>query len=358
MSTRRAFAPGRVNLIGEYTDIAGGSVLPMAVHLGTTVALDAGGDEVRLSSAEEAEPAVVDLDIDDAAGVAPDWARYVAGVVAETRPPSGGRGTVSTTLPVGAGLSSSAALEVAVALALGFDGSVTDLARACQRAEQRASGVPCGIMDQLASAAGVAGHALLIDCTSLSIDPIPLPDGLEVVAVHCGQPRALASSAYAERRDACERAAAEVGPLRTATPTEVEAIADPETRRRARHVVTEEGRVAAFAGALRADDRPALGSLLAESHRSLRDDFEVSIPVLDTLVERLTATPGVIGARLTGAGFGGCAVALAEPGALDEGWTLRAVEGAHRLDGAVPAPPGGPDDRSPDGAPSPEARPR
>ncbi|MGI8939715.1 MAG: galactokinase [Iamia sp.] len=330
---RRAFAPGRVNLIGEYTDIAGGSVLPMALHLGTTVSLDPGGTAVTLASAEEPDTAVVPLDVEDPAAATPDWARYVAGVVSEVRPAAGGHGTVTTTLPVGAGLSSSAALEVAVALALGFEGSTTDLARACQRAEQRASGVPCGIMDQLASAAGVEGHALHIDCTTLEVEPVPLPEGLDVVAVHCGQPRALAGSAYAERRSACDRAAAEIGPLREASLADVERVTDPEARRRARHVVTEEARVAAFADALRADDRPTMGALLAASHRSLRDDFEVSTPALDALVERLEVTPGVIGARLTGAGFGGCAVALTEPGALDEGWTLRAVDGAHLLDG-------------------------
>ncbi len=330
---RRAFAPGRVNLIGEYTDIAGGSVLPMAVHLGTTVSLDPGGAKVILASAEEADAAVIALDVTDPAAASPGWARYVAGVVAEVRPAAGGTGTVTTTLPVGAGLSSSAALEVAIALAVGFEGAAADLALACQRAEQRASGVPCGIMDQLASAAGVEGHALHIDCTTLEVDPVPLPEGLEVLAVHCGQPRSLAGSAYAERRAACDRAAAEVGPLRDASLDGVETVIDPEARRRARHVVSEEARVAAFVDALRTDDRPTLGELLAESHRSLRHDFEVSTPALDALVERLQATPGVIGARLTGAGFGGCAVALTEPGALDEGWTLRAVDGARLLDG-------------------------
>ncbi len=329
--TVRSFAPGRVNLIGEYTDIVGGSVLPMAVHLGTTVELEPGGDVVTLASADEADPALVALDITDPAAVDPAWARYVAGVVAEIRPAIGGRGTVSTTLPVGAGLSSSAALEVAVALALGFSGTATDLALACHRAEQQASGVPCGVMDQMASAAGVAGHAVLIDCTTLTVEPVALPPGIEVVAVHCGEPRALAGSAYAERRAACERAAAEIGPLRHATRAEVDDLSDPEARRRARHVVTEEARVASLAAALRADDRAALGALLAESHRSLRDDFEVSTPTLDALVDRLQATPGVIGARLTGAGFGGCAVALCEPGALDEGWVLRAVDGGGRL---------------------------
>ena len=170
----RAFAPGRVNLIGDHTDTTGGLVLPMAIHLGTTVDVERGGDEVRLRSDTEAEPAAVALDVADPAQASPAWARYVAGVVAAVRPAAGAVGTVATTLPVGAGLSSSAALEVAVALALGFTGSPVALASACQRAEHAASGVPSGIMDQLASAAGVAGAALLIDCTTLERTPVPL----------------------------------------------------------------------------------------------------------------------------------------------------------------------------------------
>jgi galactokinase len=183
-------------------------------------------------------------------------------------------------------------------------------------------------MDQLASAAGVAGHALLIDCTTEEVVPVPLPEGIEVVAVHSGQHRALAGSAYAERRAACEQAEAELGPLRRAAIDDLAAIADPGVRRRARHVITENARVLAFVDALRAGDRRALGELLAAGHASLRDDFEVSTPVLDELVARLQATPGVIGARLTGAGFGGCAVVLCEPGTEVGGWLLHAVDGA------------------------------
>jgi galactokinase len=326
---RRAFAPGRVNLIGDHTDYTGGYVLPVAVHLGTTVDVEPGGRDVRLISADEPEPAVVPLDTVDPATVRPEWARYVAGVVAELRPAVGMHGRVWTTLPVAAGLSSSAALEVAVACALGFSGSPLELAVACQRAEQRASGVPCGIMDQLACAAGVAGHALLIDCATNDIRPVAIPDGLAVVAVHSGQPRQLSGSAYAERRADCERAAAIVGPLRHATVADLVAIADPQVRRRARHVITENERVLAFADALRRADAVGAGQLMGISHASLRDDFAVSSPALDALVARLQRTPGVFGARLTGAGFGGCAVALAEAGALHEGWRLEAVDGAH-----------------------------
>ena len=329
MARRVAFAPGRVNLIGDHTDYTGGLVLPMAVHLGTTVDVEVDGDVVELHSSTETERAHVPIDVNDPASVEPAWARYVAGVVGEVRPRTGIRGNVTTTLPVGAGLSSSAALEVAVALALGFNGSPLELALLCQRAEQRASGVPCGVMDQLASSAGVAGHALLIDCTTNELTPVPLPDAVEVVAIHSGEERRLAGSAYPERRAACVAAAALIGPLRDASLPNLEGIGDPIVRRRARHVVTENARVRVFASALAAGDLATAGDAMFASHASLREDFEVSTDALDALVERLRATPGVYGARLTGAGFGGCVVALCEPGALTEGWRLKAIGGAH-----------------------------
>src|SRR5262249_54168572 len=163
-------------------------------------------------------------------------------------------------------------------------------------------GVPCGVMDQLASAAGVAQHALLIDCDALSVEPVPMPDGASIVVVHSGTQRALVDSAYAQRRRSCERAAAIVGPLATAS---LEEIADAELRARARHVVTENQRVRDFAAALRREDLGACGVLMRESHQSLASDFAVSTPALDALVQRMSARPGVYGARLTGAGFGG-----------------------------------------------------
>jgi galactokinase len=304
-----------VNLIGDHTDHTGGLVLPMAIDLGTTVAGEAGGDVVSLRSAAETEIAVVPLDVVDPATVSPGWARYVAGVIAELQPTAGFTGTVATTLPIGAGLSSSAALEVAVGLALGFDGSPLALAELCQRAEQRASGVPCGIMDQLASAAGVAGHALRIDCTNLEVQTVPIPGDVEVVVVDSGQRRELATSPYAERAAACQAAQAVVGPLRDATASDLERLRDGVVRRRARHVVTENARVDQLVAAFGSGDRPSMADAMAASHRSLRDDFEVSTPVLDALVDELASRDGVIGARLTGAGFGGCVVALVERGA-------------------------------------------
>ena len=327
----RAFGPGRVNLIGDHVDYADGLVLPMAIHLGTTVVGTRGGDRVVLESDAEPHPAVVRLDVDDPTAATPSWARYVAGVVAQLRPDEGFTGSVTTTLPVGAGLSSSAALEVAVALALGFTGGTNELARLAQRAEQEASGVPCGIMDQLSSAAGVDGAALLMDCRSLEVRPVALPAEVEVRVVHSGQARELAGSEYADRRAAVEAAAARIGPLRERADAgeldAVDALDDPELRRRARHVVTEIARVRAVVDALAAGDLDAVGAAMDASHASLRDDFEVSTPQLDALVARLQATPGVFGARLTGAGFGGCVVALARPGALDEGWLVRPAAG-------------------------------
>jgi galactokinase len=333
--TVRAFAPGRVNLIGDHTDYAGGLACPMAIDLGTTVTLRRGGPVVRLTSDVRPEPCEVPLDVADPAAVTPDWARYVAAVVAVLRPATGGVGAVSSTVPIGSGLSSSASLELAVALALGFAGPPMELARACQRAEHLATGTPTGLLDQMASAFGRDGHALVVDFTRFDVTPVPLPDGVEVVVVNSGE-RVLAGTAYADRRAECEAAAALVGPLADASLADVDAIGDPLLRRRARHVVTENARVRAFADALRSGDLRTAGCAMVESHASLAEDFAVTTPALDRLAERLRATPGVHGARMTGGGFGGCVVALAEPGAVRAGWRVRAVAGA-----AVTAPGGG-----------------
>lgn len=311
-----ARAPGRVNLIGDHTDYTGGLVLPMAIDRVTEVELDRGVPWVELVSADEGEPAFIDLGRpQDPATVQPGWARYVAGVVHVLQPDEGGIGFVRSDVPIGAGLSSSAALEVAVALALGFDGSPLELALACQRAEQLASGVPCGIMDQLTSAAAVEGHAVLVDCRSLDVAPVPVPSEVDVVVVDSGTRRQLATSFYGVRRAQCEEAETLIGPLRDATAADVDGIATDVLRRRARHVVTENQRVLDVATALAAGDVAGAGALMLDSHRSLRDDFEVSTAALDELVEHLASRPGVLGARLTGAGFGGCVVALTTHGA-------------------------------------------
>jgi galactokinase len=326
----RVWAPGRVNLIGGHTDYSGGLVLPMAIDLGTTVIGKRGHDRVVLVSRDEPEPAEVALQVSDPAATSPAWARYVAGVVAEVAPPTGFIGQVSTTLPIGTGLSSSAALEVAVALALVGDDRVdrTQLALACQRAEHRASGVPCGIMDQLASLLGVEGHALLVDCTTLDVTPVRLPEEVEVVVVDSGERRSLSTVGYADRRAEVARAAEILGPLAMATLDDAEALDDELLRKRARHVVTENQRVRDVVDLLGRGDVEAAGLLMTESHQSLRDDQEVTTPALDGLVEWLIAVPGVFGARLTGGGWGGCVVALAEPGVIDMGWTVRPSAGA------------------------------
>jgi galactokinase len=323
-----AFAPGRVNLIGDHTDHTGGLVLPMAIGMGTTVTGERGGDHVELHSHHDAGLARVALAGPGPAAAMPSWARYVAGVVAELGPTTGFTGEVTTTLPIGAGLSSSAALTVSVALALGADpGDPLELARLCQRAEQRALGVPCGIMDQLISIAGVEGAALVIDTGSATWEPVTVPAGVEVVIVDSGERRALAASGYAAVRDRCVAAHQLVGDLKRAAPTAWEAIADPSIGRAARHVIGENRRVLAMARALRDADPVTAGRLMGESHQSLAQ-LGVSTPRLDELVTRLGSLTGVFGARLTGAGFGGCVVALTEPGAVAEGWRARPAAGA------------------------------
>jgi galactokinase len=329
-------APGRVNLIGGHSDYTGGLVLPMAIDLATTITGVRGGDEVRLASADEPVDAVVPVSTTDPAALDPAWARYVAAVIDETGLRTGFRGEVATTIPIGTGLSSSAALEVAVALALGADDAGTAdrgaLAETLRMAERRASGVPCGVMDQLSSLLGVEGHAILLDCVTLETTPVPIPGGAEVVVLDSGQRRSLSGVPYAERRDETV-AAAELlgghGAARRCTMADAAAIADPVLRRRARHIVSENARVLAVCEAFAAGDLGAAGAAMTESHVSLRDDQQVTTEALDTLVDRLVVTPGVHGARLTGGGWGGCVVALCDQGALPgEGWHVRASAGA------------------------------
>jgi galactokinase len=335
----RAYCPGRVNLIGDHTDYNDGVALPLAIDLGTTVSFTAdGGSRVVLHADGEPQAAAVAIDVEldpmRLRVLEPRWARYIAAVVAVVRPDFGGTGHISTTLPIGAGLSSSAALEVATALALGFDAGPLPMARACQRAEQAATGVPTGVMDQLVVGAARADAALFIDFGDLTTVPVPLPTEVDIVVVHSGQRRTLDQSAYAARRAECEAAAVGLGPLGHIDRTDAEAIPDGVLRRRARHVATECERVRSMAGALRDGRLVEAGRIMTESHHSLAEDFEVSTPALDSLVTRLTSEPGVFGARLTGAGFGGCVVALCEPGAVDLGslptpaWRVRASEGA------------------------------
>lgn len=320
-----ARAPGRVNLIGEHTDYTGGLAMPMAID--RYIGIDAEpADRVRLRSDRFEDVAEFDLGavVDDVTG----WARFVAAVAAEVGGESGIDGTVTSDIPSG-GLSSSAALELAVALALGFDGTPRDLARLARRAEHAATGVPTGIMDQLCIATARAGHASLIDCNTLAIEYVPVRADVAVV-IEFVAPRTLVGSEYATRHDECLRAEAAIGPLRLATPADADTIADPTLRRRARHVTTENERVGAFAAALAAGDHVTAGEIMADGHRSLRDDFECSTEQMDQAVAGYLATPGVYGARMTGGGFGGCLVAWCDPDAVVTGTRVRPVGAAHR----------------------------
>jgi galactokinase len=329
----RAWAPGRVNLVGDHTDYMGGLALPMAIGLGTEITGDRGGNWVMLGSdGFEGVAEIPVARVDDPAAVDPPWARYVAAVVDEVRPTDGLVGMVHSTLPARSGLASSAALEVAVATALGADRvNPMAVAQACQRAEERAVGVPCGIMDQLVSLAAIEGMALRIDCDTLEVEHVPFPEDAEIAVIHSGQHRELSGSAYAERRAECEQAERIVGRLRDAAPIDAEAIDDPVLRRRARHVTTENQRVDALASALAKGQLTYAGELLVASHASMRDDFEVSTPVLDDLVAGVRGVPGVYGARVTGAGFGGCVIALCKPKTRINGpvvWRGRPAGGA------------------------------
>ena len=310
-------APGRANLIGEHTDYNDGFVLPAALELRTVVA---GGrsDRIRLRSVGRGRPITVDSET--GRGPAKGWGRYVAAVVKalieDGRKVRGIDGVIDSNLPSGTGLSSSAALEVAVALAvLDEEIEAIALARICQRAENVHVGVRSGIMDQLASVAAKAGSALFIDCRSLETSDVAIPDDLRLLVVDSGQRRQLARGDYNRRREECEEAARRLGvaTLRDATEEQLASADLPEPlAARARHVVTENARVLAAVDAFRADDRGRIGELFAASHASLATDFEVSTPELDALVEIATRTDGVIAARMTGAGFGGCTVNLVE----------------------------------------------
>jgi len=322
-------SPGRVNLIGDHTDYHDGLVLPAAINLGTDVAASSRDDRrLRVVAVRFDESDEISLD-DFRPGSGPEWSHYVYGCVAMLRSAgyaiSGADLLIDGDLPIGGGLSSSASLEMGVSVALtrlvGLDIDRPTLARLCQRVENQIIGVQSGIMDQLAVACGVLDHALMIDCRSTDIELVPVPRSARLIIVDSGLPRTLAGSAYNERRmestsalAALQANASGLAALRDVTMALLARHTqnlDGTQLRRARHVVTENQRVRESATALRHGDVEAFGRLMAASHVSLRDDYDVSVPELDLLVATAMQTPGVLGARMTGAGFGGCVVVLA-----------------------------------------------
>jgi galactokinase len=325
-------APGRVNLIGEHTDYNDGFVLPLAIDRAAWIAL-APRDDGRVvvysvDYQESREFALADLRREQAG-----WIEYLKGVAWSLQEAGhrlrGWEGVLAGDVPVGAGLSSSAALEVACARAFAAASDLAwepaAMAKLAQRAENRWVGVNCGIMDQLISATGREGHAMLIDCRSLAVTPAPLPPGTAVVVLDTGTRRGLVDSAYNERRSQCEAAARffQVPALRDVTVAlfqQKAAELDPVTCRRARHVISEDERTLLAVEVMRQGDVATLGQLMNQSHTSLRDDYEVSSDALDAMVKYAQQHPACYGARMTGAGFGGCAVALvrAEGVALGE----------------------------------------
>jgi galactokinase len=308
-----ASAPGRINLIGEHTDYNGGFVLPCAVSRRVAVAVGRGGDGLYSTNFDETRPIGGEKDS--------SWADYPRGVVWAIREARGETGdfraVFAGNVPLGAGLSSSAAIEAATALALdalfGLDMDRKELAVLCQKAENDFVGVGTGIMDQYASLLCEEGAALLIDCRSLEAENVPLDlkkAGLVLLVCDTRVERGLADTGYDDRRATCERAARTLGveQLRDARKEDLERLSGEELKR-ARHVVSENARVLEAVGALRAEDFRELGRLMYASHASMRDDFEISTQELDAFVE-LAEESGAWGARLTGAGFGGCAIAL------------------------------------------------
>jgi galactokinase len=354
-----AEAPGRVNLIGEHLDYNEGLVLPVAIDRSVLVAYAARRDaEVRLYSVDFEEESGFSLGEPIARDGERPWSNYPRGVFSVLRDEGfSGPGldiAVTGDVPAGAGLSSSAAVEVATAgalraaWALDIDGE--RLALLCQRAENEFVGVGCGIMDQLASALGEQDCALLIDCRTLAHEPIPLrleEHSLDLVVVDSGVRRTLEGTAYNRRREECAEALRllreamgerPARALRDVTMADLARHAErlpPPLYRRARHVVTELQRVIEGVAALRRGDHETFGALMNASHASLRDDFEVSCPELDRLVELAQSLAGVLGARLTGAGFGGCTVQLVRREAVDA--FARDVVERYRTETGLPA---------------------
>ncbi|MEM9200114.1 MAG: galactokinase [Actinomycetota bacterium] len=313
-----ALAPGRVNLIGDHTDYNDGFVLPMAIPFGTSVAVSPRADRRVCGHSERF--GTTEFSIGDPPTATGGWGRYLHGMawaLTDHGVDVGGFDCVVVSDIPGSSLSSSAALEMAIGTALvSLVGDALDaatLARIGQRVEHEVIGVPVGIMDQLISAAGEAGAASLIDCRSLELQPIPLPESVRVVVLDTGTRRGLVDSEYAKRRSACERVAAalNVAALRDASLDDLGRVdIDPVDRRRAHHVISENERTRAAAHAAAEGDIERLGSLMDASHESLTDDYAVAGPAPDAAVRLARTIDGCLGARMTGAGFAGAAIAL------------------------------------------------
>lgn len=320
-----ARAPGRVNLIGEHTDYNDGFVLPMALPFETTISFTRRDD--RRVELESVGFDSTSFSLDDDPREVPSWARYIAGMSRLLADDGveipGFLASISTTIPVGASLSSSAALEVATGFGLlALCGSTPDpvhIAKLGQRVENEVIGIQSGIMDQLISAIATEGAASLIDCRSLDATAAHLPRGARVVIMDTMTRRELADSEYDLRRNACERAAAalNVSMLRDTTSEMVAGLPDGVDKQRAAHVVSENARVLAAVDAMAADDLDTLGTLMNESHHSLSSDYEVSSPALDQMAAIAREHAGCFGARMTGGGFAGSAVALIEASQTD-----------------------------------------
>ena len=317
-------APGRVNLIGEHTDYNDGFVLPCAIGPATMVAVSKRNDNnVEVIAADFGDAGdQFSLELPLERNVEQPWADYVRGMISALQNEgcalSGAKIAIAGSLPKGAGLSSSASLEVALGKAMsalaGIDIDNTRLAQIAQRAECDFVGTQCGIMDQLISAQGKAGHVLLIDCRNLGLTDVPVPDDVAIMIVHSGVTRGLVDGHYNARRRQCEAAAAAMGvPALRDADLELLAAAslDAVTKMRARHVITENQRTLDAADALAKSDLATLGMLMAQSHASMRDDFEITVPPVDALVAMLQKAIGAQGgARMTGGGFGGACVAV------------------------------------------------
>ena len=341
-------APGRVNLIGEHTDYNDGFVLPMAIDRAMFIALRPRDDgRVLVESLDLGD--TVDISLTEFTHQPPDWAEYIRGVAWAMQGAGiavrGWEGVCAGDVPIGAGLSSSAALEMATARAFtelaGLPWDAAAMAKLGQKTENQWIGVNSGIMDQMISAAGEDGHALLIDCRSLETQSVPLPPGTRVVILDTATRRGLVGSAYNERREQCEAAARYFGvpALRDVTLAQFEARADgldDVTRRRARHVVTENERTLAAADAMRAGDAVLLGQLMNASHVSMRDDFEISRDEVNVMVECAQGHAAAYGARMTGGGFGGCCVALVRAEAAQD-FALEVATCYRESTGLIPA---------------------